>query len=176
MKKSAIDAYPQFFDRYINQAPDLEVKTAVKNSLQTLEKQDWEKWEALADRGYAPGKWTGKALLQHMIDTERILTYRALCIARGEQANLPGFDEDSYAQHSNPAHRAFTDLKEEFVLVRKASIMLFDSFTDEMLLRKGSANGKTISPLALGFVVVGHEIHHYKILEERYFPVLNTPV
>ena len=109
-----------------------------------------------------------RQLLQHIIDTERILSYRALCISRGEPMPLPGFDEDSYAIKAPASHRTLKDLQEEFVLVRQSTDALLHSFTEEQLERKGVASNYMITVNALCYVIFGHIVHHQKVLEERY--------
>jgi uncharacterized damage-inducible protein DinB len=117
---------------------------------------------------YAPGKWTLKELLAHMIDTERILSYRALCIARGEKQSLPGFDENQYAEQAQYSRRSIKDLLREYRLVREANILMFSSFDEHMLSEMGTANGKSISARALLFIIAGHERHHLSIVKEKY--------
>ena len=124
--------------------------------------------EEKGDYSYAEGKWTVKQLLQHIIDTERIFTYRALCISRGEPLPLPGFDENSYALNAPASHRTLASLKEEFAFVRQATDILIKSFTNEQLNRKGVASNYVISVNALCFIIFGHIVHHQKILQERY--------
>ncbi|MFP5041816.1 DinB family protein [Parasediminibacterium sp. JCM 36343] len=124
--------------------------------------------EAKANYSYAESKWTVKQVLQHIIDTERIFTYRALCISRGETTNLPGFDENSYAANAPAQHRTLASLKEEFALVRKSTDMLFASFTEKQLQRVGTTNNYMVSVNALCFIVFGHNLHHEKVLRERY--------
>ncbi len=124
--------------------------------------------EEKADYSYADGKWTVKQLLQHIIDTERIFTYRALCISRGEPLPLPGFDENSYSDKAPATHRTLASLKEEFAFVRQSTDILIKSFTEEQLIRKGVASNYVISVNALCFIIFGHIIHHQKILRERY--------
>lgn len=172
MLKSALPFMPEFFDRYINQTDDVSLMTMLERSQAELENFAWDKLEALGEQVYAPGKWTGRDIIQHMSDTERILSYRALCIARGEAANLPGFEEDDYATHAQGNLRSLSDLKTEILALRTSTLYLFDSFSDDMLLRTGSTNGRPNSTLALGFIVAGHQRHHFRILEERYWPLL----
>lgn len=117
---------------------------------------------------YAPGKWSIAELIQHVIDTERIFAYRMLCIARGEQAPLPGFEENDYARESGADQRSFSDILDEFVTVRTATVSLLKSFTDAQLDRKGISNGKPAYVRSLTFMVAGHEIHHVSIIKERY--------
>jgi hypothetical protein len=117
---------------------------------------------------YDEGKWSIKELLQHLIDTERIMSYRALRFSRNDATELPGFDEDWYVDNSNGNDRDTNDLVEEFTCTRSASISLFKSFTNEMLTLSGTANGSDMTVRALGFIIAGHQMHHLKIIKERY--------
>ena len=117
---------------------------------------------------YDEGKWTIKELLQHLIDTERIMSYRALRFSRNDATELQGFDENWYVDNSNGNDRNFNDLLDEFTCTRRASISLFKSFTNEMLQLSGTANGSDMTVRALGFIISGHQIHHLKIIKERY--------
>ena len=117
---------------------------------------------------YADGKWTIKELIQHIIDSERVLSYRALSFARRDAKDLAGFEEDDYVKNSNGDTRDYNDLLEEFSAVRNATILLFNSFTNEALQRIGSANGSIISVRALGFIISGHLQHHLTIIKDRY--------
>ncbi len=120
------------------------------------------------DYAYAPGKWTVKELIGHIIDTERILTYRLLCIARGEKASLPGFEEDDYVANAHFKDRSLFSLSEEFALMRKSHLYLINSLSNEELDRIGNANNKEISVRALVYILAGHIIHHVKVIKERY--------
>ncbi|MBT8380587.1 MAG: DinB family protein [Ignavibacteria bacterium] len=117
---------------------------------------------------YADGKWTVKEVVGHLIDTERVFAYRALCIARGEKKSLPGFEQDDYVKEGNFNHRELFDLNYEFRLLRESNLLLFKSFTTEMLKQKGFANESSISVLAILFIIAGHELHHIKVLQEKY--------
>jgi hypothetical protein len=117
---------------------------------------------------YAEGKWTLKEVLQHITDAERVFAYRALAFARKDSNSLPSFDENSYAANSNANSREWADLIEEFAAVRKSTILLFNSFSDETLRNTGIASGKEISVLALGYISVGHLSHHVNIISEKY--------
>ncbi|MDX5584086.1 MAG: DinB family protein, partial [Aureibaculum sp.] len=108
---------------------------------------------------YAEGKWTIKELIQHIIDAERVLSYRALRYARRDAKDLAGFEEDDYVKNSNGDTRDYNDLLEEFSAVRNATILLFNSFTNEALQRIGSANGSIFSVRALCFIISGHLQH-----------------
>lgn len=124
--------------------------------------------EEIANHAYAPGKWSLKELLQHIIDCERIFAFRALCFARSEKQALPGFEENDYAAASNANRRSWAGLCEEFFAVRKTTEMLYGSFTEEMLHRVGKKEDDELSPILIGYAIVGHCKHHFGIIEERY--------
>jgi uncharacterized damage-inducible protein DinB len=118
---------------------------------------------------YAEGKWNIKEVVQHIIDGERIFCNRALVIARQDKTTpLPSFDGDDYARASNADRRTKEDLIAELQAVQQSSKKLFESLNDEQLKTKGMVNDYTIEVNTLGFVVVGHALHHIKILQERY--------
>ncbi len=121
---------------------------------------------------YAPDKWTVKEVLGHLSDSERIFAYRAVRIARGDQTPLSGFEQDDYVRGGNFSERALSDLAEEFDVVRAASIALFKSLRKEAWQRRGVANKTEISVRALAYIIAGHELHHRRILDERYFPAI----
>ncbi len=117
---------------------------------------------------YAPGKWTIKEILSHLIDDERIYVYRALRFARDDAAELLGFDQDHYALHSGANQRPIDDLLDEFTFVRRSTIAFFNSLDDASLLRTGIADGKRASVRALAYHIAGHELRHLNIIKERY--------
>ncbi len=117
---------------------------------------------------YAREKWTVAEVLLHLIDAERVFQYRALRFSRNDKTALPGFDQDSYVEESGAGQKTKEQLLEEFSAVRKASIALFASCTDALLLRWGIASGSKVSVRALGCIIGGHQRHHLKILKERY--------
>ncbi len=124
--------------------------------------------EAKGDFRYADGKWTIREVLCHMLDAERIFTYRALRFARNDKTPLSGFDENAYAAHLNAEGRSLAQIGDEMEHLRTATVDLFKSFTPEMLTRKGTANNNELSVGALGIIIAGHETHHCKVLKERY--------
>lgn len=168
MNKSQINPMPDYFDRYINLAADDDVLRALEISKEELEAFPIERWEKIGDKVYAEGKWTIKQIFQHMVDTERIFAYRALCFARGEAAKLPSFDENSYADNAHVNHRTLAEIIEEFKIVKLATLALYRSFTDEMLLKVGVASSSSYSTLAAGFIIAGHQRWHLNVIEERY--------
>lgn len=122
-----------------------------------------------ADYAYEPDKWTIKEVLSHLIDTERVFAYRALCISRGEQQNLPGFEQDDYAANSEAARRTLPDLISEYQAVRLSNLYFFRSLTPNQANRMGLANGSPTTVSALAHMIAGHELHHLHSLKERYF-------
>jgi len=117
---------------------------------------------------YAPGKWTIKDMLLHMSDSERIFIYRALRFSRGDQTQLPGFEESLYAQYAGANDREKEDILREYSLVRESSIAFIESLTDEALNRKGLANNILLSVRYIVNLIYGHHKHHLNILRERY--------
>ena len=117
---------------------------------------------------YAPEKWSIKELLVHMLDAERIFTYRALRFARQDKTELPGFDENKYVAPSKADARDINSILAEYTAVRTATIELYKSFDQEALDQKGSSNGLEVSVRALGYTILGHEIHHLRVIRERY--------
>jgi hypothetical protein len=172
MKRSQIPVLPNYFDRYINLVDDSELIHAFEKFGGTFLEKELPNFIRLGDLVYAPTKWTIKDLLQHIIDAERIFSYRTLRFARNDKTELPGFDEDHYAQNTNVKSRNVHDLLEEFSSLRSANILMYKSFNEETLLREGIASGNRISVLALGFTMCGHVIHHMNIIRERYYPLL----
>lgn len=123
-----------------------------------------EKW----DYAYANGKWTVKEVLAHIIDSERVFQYRALRFSRNDKTELPGFDQDIYVAAKNTDHRTIESLIEEYTVVRKSSLLLFENLNEEELSRIGKANGFEIETRWIAYMITGHEIHHVQILKERY--------
>ena len=127
MKKSDINQAPCFFDRYINLVADIDLNDALKQSITELDKLDFNALNERADYAYAEGKWTVKDVFQHMIDTERIMTYRALRFSRNDKTQLPGFDENSYAQHVSTKKRSLKSLINEYKWVHRSTMAFFKS-------------------------------------------------
>lgn len=161
--------YDNYFKLYINQVPELDLLEALEysqsNLMQVLNSLSEEK----ANFKYAEGKWTIKELLIHLIDTERIFCYRALWFARKDNAILIGYDQDEFILFSEANNRSLKSLIEEYLAQRKSTIVLFKNMTNEMFKRIGEVEENQLSVRAIAFMLVGHDIHHTKILKERYF-------
>ena len=158
---------PGYYDRYINLVPDVELSQAFDDSIRQLNDLDRTALGRIADKSYLPGKWTIKDIIQHMTDGERIMTYRALMFARRDPS-APGFDQESFALNANANRRTFDDLLDELISVRRATKMLYDSFDGDMLRARGVSWEYEVSVLDLGFIILGHQIHHMNVIAERY--------
>lgn len=169
MSKPSPEKYPAYVQEYINQVPEDNLDPAFKNQAAIIEQFLTGITEEKSMYSYAPGKWTIKEMLLHITDAERIFSYRALCFARKEKTSLPGFEEDEYAANSNANERSWKSIVEEFFAVRKATELLFNSFSEATMQIVGNANNKPTSVASIGFIALGHFYHHKKILEERYF-------
>ena len=166
MNRPQIQEYPEPFSNYINlvEGDVIELLTQQVSDFSNFLNNIVEK----GDYAYAPGKWTVKELVGHILDTERIMVYRLTCFARNEKAQLPGFDEDDYVANANFNARSLFSLSEEFMLLRKANLFLIKSLNTEELNRVGNANGKNMSVRAIVFMLAGHIIHHTHVIKERY--------
>jgi hypothetical protein len=172
MKKSDIQPLPKYFDRYIRLVDDVPLDEAFQNSLDEIEAFDWAACQCLGLQTYAPGKWAVPDILQHLLDWERILTYRALLFARDALKIAPGHDEDLLAKNAGAQARSIENLVEEMRTLRHATRLFFKNLNDEQLLKTGICWESEMSVLALGCTMLGHQRHHFNILRERYFPLL----
>jgi hypothetical protein len=163
-----IDHRPEHFSTYIDQVGEGDLHQRLRESLMLESLTDLAGAQRLASWAYAPGKWSVSELFQHLIDSERIFSYRALRFARGDRQALPGFEQDDYVRSAARDPRPFTELLDELRLVRRSSIALFSSFGREALLARGVCSGVEICAASLGFAIVGHQQHHLRILRERY--------
>jgi DinB family protein len=173
MKKSDINPMPQYFDRYINLVADVELSQAFDDSIRQLDELDRNLLTKLDGKKYAPDKWTVKGILQHIIDFERILSYRSLLFARQEGSVPQGVDENLLAANMSAEKRPLDELIDELKIVRASTKAMFDSFDDEILKNKGTNWKYEISVVAMGFSIVGHQVHHLKIIEEKYHPLVS---
>ncbi len=159
---------PEFYVRYIKKSQGKPLadalKDAAKETLNIFENISESRYE----HAYAEEKWTIRQMLQHMIDAERILSYRALTFAREPGIEIRGFDEDAYAQIAAVSHRSKTELLEELKTLGDTTRAMFNSFNQSMLTTKGYGNQVEFTVEALGYIIAGHQYHHVSILNERY--------
>jgi hypothetical protein len=161
--------YAPYYGKYVSLVPDGDI-------LVTLEKQLpatlalLARPEADGDFRYAPGKWSVKESLGHVIDAERVFTYRAMRIARNDKTPLPGFEQDDYVKYGPFGHCTLAGLVEEFVAVRKATILMFRGLDEAAWARRGTASNNEVTVRALAYMIAGHELHHRQLFQQKYFP------
>jgi len=168
MNRPAETEYAPDYQSYVNQVNENDVIAVLRGELDDL--------DVLLDRvpaeketyAYEPGKWTIRQVIGHLIDGERVFGYRALCIARGEKQNLPGFEQDDYLQTSPYNNIDLEDLLSEMRLVRLSNIAMFRTLDEEAWSRVGMANNNEVSVRAIAFIMAGHVRHHMNVLRERY--------
>jgi len=170
MKRFAQNEFKPYFGVYIEPAIARNLDIIPLLELNTKETLDFFKKIPAGKELYAyeENKWTIREILLHLIDTERIFSYRALRIARNDKTNLPGFDENNFAKNSKANIRTLKALLEEFKAVRSATLALFKSFQDDDWTKTGMASNNEISVRAIGYILAGHVIHHTRVIKERY--------
>lgn len=170
MKKPFSSEYPPllYFANYIDLVEGEDITGVLTHQQADTRRLFNALTEAQQNYRYAPGKWSPKQILGHLTDAERIFAYRALCIARGETAPLPGFDENAYVEGANFDEQALEGLLEQYLHTRSATLALARSLPESAQTRLGSANGHPVSARALFAIIAGHERHHLNILAERY--------
>ena len=160
--------YASYYEKYVSLVPDGEV-------VETLERQGAETLALLRavpeGRGgyaYEPGKWSVKQVVGHVIDAERVFSYRALRFARGDRTPLPGFEQDVFNSGANFDGRTLSSLAEEFEAVRRSTLELLRHLSPEAWQRRGTASDSEVTVRALAYIIAGHEAHHVRVLRERY--------
>ncbi|HTI10148.1 MAG TPA: DinB family protein [Puia sp.] len=158
----------EFYQPYIDLIKEEDINMALEKNTRQFRKFLKKIPSKKIDYAYAPGKWTIREMIQHVLDAERVFTYRALSFSRLDASPLPGFDENTWAIHSGAATRRWEDLQDEFKSLRSATEYLFQSFTEAQLKFVGQANGRPLNAFTLGFIIPGHAAHHMRIIKERY--------
>lgn len=164
--------FQKYIQRYLDQIPSKDWLAELTKSEDKTLGIFSNLTEEQSKFAYDEGKWTLKGVLLHLADTERVFQYRILAFARGEKANLPGFDENEYADNSHANERSLESLVEEYKLVRASSKILLKTMNSSALQNTGIANGHEISVETIGKLIIGHNYHHVNIIEERYLSKL----
>ncbi len=167
MKRPQAEEFPLFYKGYVDTVSD-DVLTELEQQMESFSALLRSVPKEKLSFAYAEGKWTIQELVGHVIDTERIMAYRALRIARNDATPLPGFDENDYVLNAHFADRSLENLADEFAALRKANMYLIRSLKDIEINRSGISNQKPISVRALIFIMAGHVNHHIAILKQRY--------
>lgn len=168
MPKPDLQKIPAYYHKYVELVTEVGLQKAFQKHtsdlvslLETIEEEKW-------NYRYAPEKWSIKEVVQHLIDAERIFAYRALRFARKDETPLPSFDENSYVTNARADKRTKDDLLDELKVVQASSALLFQSFDDEALQNMGIASNFPVYVKGIGYIIIGHTLHHKKILIERY--------
>ncbi|MBS7786635.1 DinB family protein [Flavobacterium sp. CYK-55] len=169
IKQITSNEYAAYYANYINAVSDEyslieELEISVHRLIKFVQNIPMDKF----DYRYAEGKWTIKDILVHLMDAERIFSYRALRFARYDATPLASFDEDAYVDVARANERSIQDLLSELAVVRQATLSMFKSFNEQELMQIGTASGQPMSVRALGFVIIGHQNHHQRVFQERY--------
>ena len=175
MPRPDLSRMPQYYHKYMNQAKENDLMDALKNNTASFVSLLRSIPADKQDHRYADNKWTIKEVLQHIIDIERVFTYRALRFARKDETPLPGFDEKVFSANAKADKRDCNELVDEFISLRKATDLMFGSFDDGQLESAGIASDVSMYVLGIGYIIAGHCIHHMNILQEKYLEMQNQP-
>ncbi|OPA73736.1 hypothetical protein BVG16_26980 [Paenibacillus selenitireducens] len=168
LQRPVENEFPYYFGPYIELVPEGHVLDLLDSQLAKTISLFSSLTEEQLNFRYAEGKWSLKEVLGHMSDTERVMSYRLLCLARGEKGLLPGFDEEDYMLGANFGSQSISGLVEEYEIVRRSTLSLCRGIDDEAWQRIGNTNGHDTSARALPYIIAGHELHHLRIIKERY--------
>ncbi|MGA9904529.1 MAG: DinB family protein [Terriglobales bacterium] len=157
-----------YYDRYISLVPGNDILGAFEDQRRQTILFLSGRTDADGDLRYAPDKWSLNEVLGHINDTERIMAYRALRISRGDVTPIEGYEQDDYVRNSPWTRRTLADLIEDYIAVRRATISLFRNLDDAAWSRRGTANKNEVSVRALAYIIAGHELHHRRMIEEKY--------
>ena len=162
--------YPNapYFAEYLRFDKDENLFEVLKNQTEEIIAIYESLEKGKAEYAYEVEKWSLKGLLGHMVDSERIFSYRVLSISRGEKTALPGFDENEYQAASEYETQSVDDILAQYKATREATTLLLHSLSTKQWNQMGQANGKSISARALSWMIAGHEKHHLRIIKERY--------
>ena len=166
--RPATGEFPSYFEKYISQVPEEDIIGVLRAQANEISALVRGIPEERADYRYAPDKWTVREVLGHLADTERVMSYRATCLARGEQNELPGFDENEYVRTANFDRWTLSDLGTQLENLRRANVAILEHLDSADWERSGIVNQNPINVRAIAFVMAGHVRHHMKILKERY--------
>ncbi len=170
MYQPLTNEYAPSYEDYIKlaSASGQPIMRKLKNQLNSIDDFLADIPEEKYNYAYADGKWTVKQVLSHLIDNERIMTYRAMRISRNDTTDLPGYDQDEMVANTHIEKYTYSDLVDELVMLRQANLFFFKSLSEEDMRKKGMASGKVVSAGALLFIIYGHIEHHFNILREKY--------
>jgi hypothetical protein len=163
--------YAPYYEKYISLVPGDNIVTTLSSQIEETLALLRVLSESQGELRYAPGKWSIKEVIGHLIDAERIFTYRALRMARSDQTPLPGFDENFYVETGNFGDRRIAELADEFHALRKSSVYFFRHLGEEAWARRGVASENEVSVRSIAHIIAGHELHHLGIIRTRYLSI-----
>lgn len=173
MKRSDIKEYPEYFEYYINLVDDIELTDAFNKSLKQFDDIDIAQLNRIGLKVYEDGKWSVNKIIQHLTDWERIWCYRTILFARREGTVPEGLEEKTLAENSNADELTIEQIIAELRAVRLATKAMFDTFNRQILETNCKFYKYEMSVLAMGFNIIGHQLHHFNVIKERYFPLDN---
>ncbi|MGD0292197.1 MAG: DinB family protein [Candidatus Binataceae bacterium] len=160
--------YDPYYEKYLSLILGNDILAALDEQRRQMVLLLSGRTEADGDLRYAPQKWSLKEVLGHINDTERIMSYRALRISRGDATSIEGFEQDDYVRNGPFGRRSLADLIEDYIAVRRATVSLFRNLDEAAWTRRGIANKNEVTVRALAYIIAGHELHHRRIIEEKY--------
>ena len=163
------DEHMPYHINYISLVPEGDIVQILQEQLVSTQQRLRELSEQQGDFRYASDKWSVKEVIGHISDSERVFAYRALCFARNDKTPLPSFEQDDYMANANFSSRTLKDIAQEFEIVRRSTIALFQSLSEDAWIRRGTASDTSISVRALAYIIAGHELHHLNVLVSKYF-------
>ncbi|UUZ83597.1 DinB family protein [Paenibacillus sp. P26] len=166
--RPAHDEYSSYFAQYVELVPEGDIRELLARQLDDTSARLSAVSETQADYRYAPDKWSLKELLGHMTDTERVMSYRSLRVARGDKTSLPGFDQDEFVRGASFQSAPWSDRLEEYAAVRRSTLLLLRGLSEEAWLRRGLVKDSEMSARALAYIIAGHERHHLNVIVEKY--------
>lgn len=169
MKRPKKGEYAPFHESYLKVLPPRgTAQSLLKSTFKTAQQLLGSLPESMGDHTYAPGRWTIKQIIMHLIDFERVFAFRILSFIRADRVALPGFNQDFWMEEVDVSKRTIKDLLKEWKVVRDNTLFLLEQCTEQQSAFPGTASGWKVTPRALFFIIAGHQIHHFNVLREKY--------
>ena len=168
LRRPGDDEYNEYYARYLAMVPDGDVVETLAREMEATQALLRSIPTHLEEHRYAPGKWSLREVLGHLVDTERLFAFRALWFARGAGGELAGMDQEAWARESAAASRPLGELAEEWAALRRANVLMFGSFSSDTGRRRGVASGYEVTVRALAWMIAGHELHHRFLIRRDY--------
>jgi hypothetical protein len=166
--------FAAYYGKYTSRVKSDDIVATLESQIRNTQSFFGSLTESESEFRYAPDKWSIRQMLGHVIDTERIFSYRALRISRGDKTPIEGFEQDDYVRNASFERRSMADLLAEFETVRRATVFLFRSLDAQAWSRRGIASQNEVTVRALAYIIAGHELHHMEVLRQKYVPALKA--